>query len=257
VFGGRCPVRDLGWGTPAAPIAAVLVLADPRGDAWYQDLQLALDVVTSHGVVLEAASGTGERSGSGSGGSSSNSSSNGSGLPPPGSAPVPVYFSNPDVLWANECPRPRLGQGAFAAALGALHREVAGGPLPRVHFYGKPHAPQYRLAERLLLRQAAAATTTSGSDVAHGEGDDDEAALRARVKSTFSAIWAVGDNPAADVRGANTAGAPWVSVLVRTGVFQGGANSRSDPAALVVDDVDAAVTAALHRSREAKWHSMR
>ncbi len=42
----------------------------------------------------------------------------------------------------------------------------------------------------------------------------------------------VGDNPAADVRGANRAGPPWVSVLVRTGVFSGppGSNSPKDPA---------------------------
>ena len=42
----------------------------------------------------------------------------------------------------------------------------------------------------------------------------------------------VGDNPAADVRGANRAGPPWVSVLVRTGVFNGppGSNSEEDPA---------------------------
>ncbi len=42
----------------------------------------------------------------------------------------------------------------------------------------------------------------------------------------------VGDNPAADVRGANRAGPPWVSVLVRTGVFSGqpGSNSAEDPA---------------------------
>jgi len=37
---------------------------------------------------------------------------------------VPVYFSNPDMLWANEFPVPRLGQGAFAACLATLHQEV-------------------------------------------------------------------------------------------------------------------------------------
>jgi ribonucleotide monophosphatase NagD (HAD superfamily) len=74
----------------------------------------------------------------------------------------------------------------------------------------------------------------------------------------FSAIYAVGDNPAADVRGANTAGPPWVSVLVRTGVFEGReANSATDPAHIVVDDVAAAVEAARHRERLARWHSMR
>jgi len=77
-------------------------------------------------------------------------------------------------------------------------------------------------------------------------------------RSAFSAIYAVGDNPAADVRGANTAGAPWVSVLVRTGVFGGAAkNSETDPAHIVVQDVLGAVQAALHRTRNSKWHAMR
>lgn len=75
--------------------------------------------------------------------------------------------------------------------------------------------------------------------------------------SPFSAIFAVGDNPAADIRGANSAGAPWVSVLVRTGVFQGAHNDERDPAHVVVSDVLAAVQAGLHRVRSHKWHSMR
>jgi hypothetical protein len=53
------------------------------------------------------------------------------------------------------------------------------------------------------------------------------------------------------------AGPPFVSVLVKTGVFSGGGNSPSDPAAIVVDDVDAAVTAAHHYVRSMRWHSMR
>lgn len=73
----------------------------------------------------------------------------------------------------------------------------------------------------------------------------------------FSAIYAVGDNPAADIRGANQAGPPWVSVLVRTGVFTGPGNSERDPAHVVVSDVLAAVQAGLHRARNSKWHSMR
>ena len=38
-----------------------------------------------------------------------------------------MYFSNPDMLWANEFPLPRLGQGAFAACLQTLHEEVRSG----------------------------------------------------------------------------------------------------------------------------------
>lgn len=44
---------------------------------------------------------------------------------------------------------------------------------------------------------------------------------------------------------------------VRTGVFRGGANSETDPANIVVDDVEAAVAAGLHAARSMRWHSMR
>lgn len=37
----------------------------------------------------------------------------------------------------------------------------------------------------------------------------------------FHRIWMVGDNPAADIQGANRRGGPWRSILVRTGVFKG------------------------------------
>lgn len=44
--------------------------------------------------------------------------------PPEGAPPVSLYISNPDMLWANEFPTPRLGQGAFAACVQLLHREA-------------------------------------------------------------------------------------------------------------------------------------
>ncbi len=59
---------------------------------------------------------------------------------------------------------------------------------------------------------------------------------------------AVGDNPASDVAGARAAGSPWVPVLVTTtGVWSGPGNSAAAPADLVVDDVEAAVAAALQQ----------
>ena len=44
------------------------------------------------------------------------------------------------------------------------------------------------------------------------------------------------------------AGRPWVSVLVRSGVFQGGANSDKHAADYVVDDVLAAVRLAMGKA---------
>jgi hypothetical protein len=59
---------------------------------------------------------------------------------------VEVFFSNPDLLWAASFPHPRLGQGAFAAALQALHHRITGRPLPRVRSFGKPNPEPYRCA---------------------------------------------------------------------------------------------------------------
>jgi hypothetical protein len=168
-------------------------------------------------------------------------------------------------------------------------------PPPRVCL-PSPVKPFSRLAEHLLVRQAvklglapsstlgalnsssssggggsSSSGSGSGSGGINGNGEASSSSggggsssggsgsSRAVAASLFSGIYAVGDNPAADVRGANTAGTPWVSVLVRTGVWQGqGAkNSETDPAHVAVDDVLGAVQAGLHRTRLARWHSMR
>ena len=58
------------------------------------------------------------------------------------------------------------------------------------------------------------------------------------LRAPFRAIYAVGDNPASDIRGANRSGPPWVPVLVRSGVFQMlGKNDDQDPALIMADDV--------------------
>jgi ribonucleotide monophosphatase NagD (HAD superfamily) len=51
----------------------------------------------------------------------------------------------------------------------------------------------------------------------------------------------IGDNPSADIRGANAAGPPWHSILVRSGVFSGSANDPVDPAHTAVDNVSEAI----------------
>lgn len=56
-------------------------------------------------------------------------------------------------------------------------------------------------------------------------------------------MYAVGDNPKSDVRGANSAGNIWRSILVCTGVYKGGvdSNDEQDPAHYVVEGVGEAV----------------
>ncbi|KAG2444358.1 hypothetical protein HXX76_001114 [Chlamydomonas incerta] len=220
-FAEPCPVVHQGLATEQAPIHTVLVMTDP--DDWYRDAQLICDVLSGGGVPARSPAAAAAA----------------------GAAPVRLVFSNPDLLWANEFPKNRFGQGAFAHMVLSLYsRLTGGGRPPHVTFYGKPNPQPYRLAERLLLAQAR----ELGLELPEAP----PGAL------PFSAIYGVGDNPAADVRGANQAGAPWVSVLVRTGVFQGpGPNCDIDTARIAVDDVAAGVEAALHHTRSLRWHSMR
>lgn len=56
-------------------------------------------------------------------------------------------------------------------------------------------------------------------------------------------IYAVGDNPVVDVKGANEAGSHWVSVLVRTGVYTDQGNHAEHPGDIVVDTVADALAA--------------
>lgn len=128
----------------------------------------------------------------------------------------------------------------------------------------EPHkVDPMRAANRtdLAHKTAAVATQLNSSDqqtqTESINGKDLQICHPLPAASMFSAIYAVGDNPAADIRGANLAGPPWVSMLVRTGVFAEGSNSSTDPAHVVVTDVLAAVRAALHRTRNNRWHSMR
>lgn len=120
-------------------------------------------------------------------------------------------------------------------------------------YFGKPNSAPYALAEQMLLQQSRelGLAPSTGSKGAAGCSPGD-------LGQALSAIYAIGDNPKSDIAGARSQGRPWVPVLVRTGVFSGDqANDAEHPADLVVDDVDAAVQAALHRTRSALWHSMR
>jgi ribonucleotide monophosphatase NagD (HAD superfamily) len=84
----------------------------------------------------------------------------------------------------------------------------------KIEFCGKPYPIQYEYAEELFRKSA----------IAHGVPPPTH-------------CFGIGDNPKSDIRGANNAGSHWRSILVRTGVFQGGDNDEDDPADFVVADV--------------------
>jgi HAD superfamily hydrolase (TIGR01456 family) len=135
-----------------------------------------------------------------------------------GEQQLPLYTSNSDFSFMSTFPVPRFAQGTFHACLAHLFEHTTGQTLRQENF-GKPFPVQFQFAKDILCNLS--------------------------TQEPFDRIYMIGDNPSADIRGANDAGHPWRSVLVRTGVFGGGTNDPNDPAHLVFDDVGQAVTALL------------
>ena len=139
-------------------------------------------------------------------------------------APPPLYFTNPDILFSGRSAAPRLAQGAFRIALDAVHRQYTGRPLA-YQLMGKPEPLTFRWAER--MQQARADAMGLG-------------AVQRR--------YMIGDNTAADVRGANRAG--WTSVFVRTGTIARGEAEDERPS-VVCADVGEAVEWIVEQERRA------
>jgi len=126
-------------------------------------------------------------------------------------------------------PYPRFTQGAFVTAFRGLFEHYTNAPL-EVEFCGKPFEVQYRTAEEMIHRHAV-----------HLANQEQEDTLPPTSVAAPTKFYGIGDNPKADVRGANNAGTHWGSVLVRTGVFQGGDNDPHDIADHVTDDLASAL----------------
>ena len=104
---------------------AVLVLHDSWD--WGKDIQLVCDILRSNNGHI----GT---------------------LSPPSSSQsqaVPVYFSNPDFLWATGFPLPRFAQGAFRLCLNSMYRQMTGHDIKITEQFGKPFPSTY--ASRSML----------------------------------------------------------------------------------------------------------
>jgi HAD superfamily hydrolase (TIGR01456 family) len=150
-------VPTLRMGTKNNPIKAIFVMTDPSD--WYIDLQLITDILIGGGVLGRCMEHV-----------------------PANTPPIEIFFSNPDLLWANEHPAPRFGQGAFKACVETLYEKVTKTPLIAKTF-GKPNPEPYRLVEASLLKQARRMGLLPQN-----------VSFAASSKPPFSAIYAVGDN---------------------------------------------------------------
>ncbi|KAF2109704.1 HAD-like domain-containing protein [Lophiotrema nucula] len=196
-------------------IDAVFVYNDPRD--WGLDIQILQDVLLSHQGILGTWSNKNGKS------AYRNKGFQQDGQPP-------LYFSNPDLLWAAKYHLPRLGQGGFREAFEGVWAALTGGPSAGVELQkvvmGKPHEPTYRFAEKRLIAHR--------NDLNKGVGGELDLLKR---------VYMVGDNPESDILGGNSYKSPngtdWASVLVQTGVYMEGTVPAHEPRMVVGDVYDA------------------
>ncbi|MCJ1309551.1 hypothetical protein MMC25_003211 [Agyrium rufum] len=206
-------------------VDAVFVFNDPRD--WALDLQIILDLLLSHRGYLGTLSPLNGDS------SLPNCGYQQNGQPP-------LYFANPDLWWAAAYHLNRLGQGGFREALEGVWAAVTGGKEKGVELkkimYGKPYTVTYGFAEGIL--QSFREEMLEEKNVGKGGSN------------TLKNVYMVGDNPESDIRGANeyrsSQGTKWHSVLVKSGVYNGGEPAWKPTA--TVGDVWDAVQLGLIRS---------
>ncbi|CDK26794.1 unnamed protein product [Kuraishia capsulata CBS 1993] len=219
-------------------IQAILVFADSRN--WAADQQIILDLLLSKDGVLGTDSTTYEEG--------------------PG-----IYFAHSDFVWATNYKQSRYGMGALQVSIAALFREHTGKELKVIRF-GKPQRGTFKYANKVLTKwrkdvldehveemSAAEETEDDSSDELHftaksnkgvfisdsedeDDGDSDDEGLTVQKLSQLtldlppaSTVYFVGDTPESDIRFANSHDESWHSILVKTGVYQGGTIPKYKP----------------------------
>lgn len=206
----------------ALKIDQILVWNDPRD--WSLDIQIIHDLLVSHsGYLGTISSQNGNRA-----------------LPNNGwqqDSQPELWISNLDLVWKTEYPVNRFGTGAFLEALKGVWSAVTNGAELQYNALGKPSQFTYDYAHTRLLQYYSAMGAGGNSG-----GRSDATPLRR--------VYMIGDNPESDIRGANEFcpedGTEWVSILVRTGVWQETVAEREPkytPGVIVDDVVDAIVWA--------------
>ncbi|XP_057692188.1 haloacid dehalogenase-like hydrolase domain-containing 5 [Corythoichthys intestinalis] len=94
---------------------------------------------------------------------------------------LPLLACNMDLLWMAEAKNPRFGHGMFLVCLESLYKKVTGQDLKYEALIGKPSVVTYNYAELLVRRQAE----------------------RLGWSLPVKTLYAIGDNPMADIYGAN------------------------------------------------------
>ncbi|KAF7236851.1 Haloacid dehalogenase-like hydrolase domain-containing 5 [Varanus komodoensis] len=94
---------------------------------------------------------------------------------------LPILACNMDLLWMAEAKMPRFGHGTFLVCLENIYKKMTGKELKYEALIGKPSTVTYRYAEHVIKQQMQSCGW----------------------RAPLHHLYAVGDNPMADIYGAN------------------------------------------------------
>ncbi|SCU77720.1 LADA_0A01882g1_1 [Lachancea dasiensis] len=197
-------------GLDKEPFEAILVFNDPRD--WGADIQIILDILNSEKGMLNTARPSKQ-------------------VADLGKPSVPIYFSNNDLLWANQYKLNRIGQGAFRTVIEKLYSEINFGAQLQNTIIGKPTRVTYDFAHHILINWREKLASGSKEDIPL------PALGVAPETSPFRKVFMVGDNPASDIIGAHNYG--WSTCLVRSGVYRDGDKLPCEPTIIAHNVLDA------------------
>ncbi|KAK5581296.1 hypothetical protein RB653_001327 [Dictyostelium firmibasis] len=130
---------------------------------------------------------------------------------------IDLHVCNPDFTYGGEFLLPRYTMGALLECIKLLFKTQTGRDLIYT-LYGKPYPLTYQYGKQLISDQISKLGFQNASIPKH--------------------IYAIGDNPYSDIKGANNLEHEgWISILVKTGCFKGDGNHPEIPAKYVVDNV--------------------
>lgn len=132
---------------------------------------------------------------------------------------IHYFAAQNDIIWAGGYSVPRMAFGPFNYIL-ENHCQRHGFEIMEHIYYGKPEEKAFSFVEQEM-----------------------------RKVIPNGVFFMMGDNPRADIKGANNVG--WYSFLTRTGIHPSADNDKENPATFVVEDFSQAVDILLTAMDEA------
>jgi len=156
---------------------------------------------------------------------------------------VEVVFTNDDIVYGDQWPAPRFAPGAFTIFFRSIFKQMYGYE-PEIVVLGKPTTVSMRYAERLIEKQAKdrnIAEITQYFMIGDSTFSDIEGAKRRQAEWAAAAHGL--DKEAA--KNMDVSQKKWVSILVKTGVYNEENGDSTNDADHVVQDLEAAFAVVL------------